>query len=91
MLRILKTTRGVSEPSIYDDGNALCLEYSPDEKDRWVQPTRFCLQRDTAHGTPYFMALFPGLGDEPLDTHVSDAVIARWHKRCGVIAFVLFA
>jgi hypothetical protein len=91
---ILKTTPGVTGPKIDNAKDEFCLEYQPDEKSRWVQPTRFCLQgaRNVDHGRYEFMALFPGLhavGEEP-DIHVSRSVMQKWNAQCGVRVNGLF-
>lgn len=91
MLEILKTTPGVSDPKIDETKGEVCLEYQPDEKDRWVQATKFCLDSNF-HSTKteyVFTGIFPGMvssPDEKLDTHVSASVMKKWKAQCGVYA-----
>jgi len=94
MLGILKTMPGVTDPKLDDARDGFCLEYQPDEKSRWVQPTRFCLQasRNAAHRPYEFMAIFPGVvpvGGEP-DIHISQSIMQKWNAQCGVHAMGLF-
>ena len=95
MLRVLKTTPGVSDPKIAIDKDSVCLEYRPDEKALWEQPTTFCLDPNF-HSTEtryVFTGHFPGvmstMEKEP-DIHVSEAVMDKWNAQCGVLANGIF-
>jgi hypothetical protein len=90
MLKVLKTVPGVSEPRL---GNATTggwthpfLEYRAAEESRWIQPTRFDVQKPD-DGHILFMGTLPGVG--PLDTHVTDVVVQQWKLQCGVAAIVI--
>jgi hypothetical protein len=90
MLKVLKTVPGVSEPRL---GNVTTggwthpfLEYRAAEESRWIQPTRFDVQkRDDGH--ILFMAMLPGMS--ALDTHVTNVVVQEWKVQCGVAAIVI--
>jgi hypothetical protein len=95
MLQVLKTTPGVAGPKIDTAKGSVCLEYRPDEKDVWEQPTTFCLDTNFhVPETPYvFTGFFPGFvpSDGDLDIHVSDSVMKKWNAQCGVFAQGIFA
>ena len=97
MLAILKATPGVSGArlgvSTRGGWTHPFLEYRADEKTRWVQPTRFDLQKraDRNLGKYWFLAILPGLTavGEDLDFHVTDAVVKAWKDQSGVQASIL--
>jgi hypothetical protein len=90
MLQVLKTTPGVSDPKIDPNGGNPCLEYRPDEKSVWEQPTTFCLDPNFhSPQTKYiFTGLFPGvvLPGVGFDIHISKIVMDKWDAQCGVFA-----
>jgi hypothetical protein len=93
MLRVLKTTPGVTDAKIDNHQKWFCIQYQADEKSRWVEPTRFCLNgpRAIASGPYEFTGMFPGLaGPEGIDTHISNDVTDAWKERCGIHASMLF-
>jgi hypothetical protein len=98
MLGVLKETPGVRNAKLgvsNDEGwTHPYLEYEPDEKARWVKPTRFDLfkPRDIDRGPYEFQATVSGLvvSNEPgPDLHVTSSVVKEWKVRCGVNAYVL--
>jgi hypothetical protein len=97
MLDVLKTVPGVSDARLgisqSEGWTHPFLEYRAEEKARWVQPTRFDVQKpkgaDNGHYT--FIALLPGLvtEGEEVDAHVTREVVVRWREKCGVSAITL--
>jgi hypothetical protein len=91
MLRVLKTTSGVSDPKIDTANSLVCLEYRPDEKAVWLEPTTFCLDPNF-HSTKtryVFTGHFPGVlspTEKETDIHVSKSVMEKWDAQCGVFA-----
>lgn len=66
MLAVLKSDPGVSHAKLGvsdEDGIHIFLEFDPDERDRWVGPTHFYMQKpaDLAKGPYVFGATLPGL------------------------------
>ena len=95
MLPVLKTTPGVHNAKL---GVSTCqgwshpyLEYEPEEKSRWVEPTRFEAHRSSAQGPYWFLAMVPGITTpgKALDYHVSQEVVRRWKAQCRVDATLL--
>jgi hypothetical protein len=87
MMHILRTTSGVHNPKLTNTARHLCLQYDPDEKSRWIEPTTFCLY-GARNERPYeFMASLPGIVPvgEQLDFRVTDAVMQKWKTTCGVL------
>jgi hypothetical protein len=65
------------------------FEYEPDEKNRWIQPTRFFGEIDD-QGVLVFATNVPGLIEpgEELDNHVTERVVMSWEHRCHVSALI---
>jgi hypothetical protein len=86
-----ETTPDSSDPKIPGVTGFVCVQYNPDEKNRWDKPTEFCHNRASTH-TPYlFTGMFPGLlpPSGKLDMHVSEVVVYWWNAKCGVAALII--
>jgi hypothetical protein len=96
MLKVLMHTPGVHRPRAgveeFDGALHAFLEYRPNEKNRWTQPTRFDSNDIYKGRSDQFTAIVPGLMSKPddeLDNHVTAEVVKRWKNGCGVDALVL--